>query len=318
MYSPKEYYSFAKNIYREHGVRGVYSKASKYLYENMLRTLSPIYKPDNIQYVCELDWDVLIILDGCRPDLLESVSDDYSFLPKPPHNTVITPGSYSKGWMKENFINYKTCRDQLSNIIHISGNPYTDRVFNGDEFLVLDEVWKYAWDKKGYMPPKPITDRSIYHYRKENSDKMIVHYMQPHVPFIDDELSNYKIDAENFGDPENDNVNKTPWELYRESQIEYEELWEAYQNNLDVVLKSVNRLINNIDADSVLISSDHSNLIGEKRLYGHPKGIPLKELIEVPWVETEAKNRMNEEPDQYDVDTDDFCIDNQLEALGYR
>jgi len=63
---------------------------------------------------------------------------------------------------------------------------------------VLDEVWTYAWDNElNTIPARPITDRAISTWRQEDVNKMIVHYMQPHVPFID------RPDLGTYGDTQN-------------------------------------------------------------------------------------------------------------------
>lgn len=320
MYSINEYYKFANNIYKSKGIKGIYNEGKNYIYESFLRLLSPLMDKEP-EYVLDKEWDVLIILDACRVDLLEEVAQDYDFIKTPPHNTIWSADSYSEGWLVKNFTGKQLNKhkNKIRNLIHVSGNPFTNDVFNGDEFNILDEVWRYGWDnEQGYMPPSIITDKAIKHHRDEPNNQMIVHYMQPHAPFISENNTKYNIDIDEFANPDNKINNDTPWTLYRDSNLSRDELWSAYKDTLHVVLESVEKLINNIDADKVIISADHGNAIGEWGIYGHPRSIAISPLRNVPWVKTTAKNIDKYEPPEYNINSDELDRNEQLEALGYK
>jgi len=59
-----------------------------------------------------------------------------------------------------------------------------------------------------------------------------------------------------------------------------DECREAYESNLELVLKNIPKL-----EGKTVISSDHGNLFGEHGQYGHPPNKNYKELIEVPYFE---------------------------------
>lgn len=319
MYSIKEYYEFSKKIYNERGLNGVISEGSSYMYESILRNMNP-YIENECEYVLDKDWDVLIILDGCRVDLLEEISNEYDFITDPPHDTIYSCDSYSKGWLEKNFTGnkYKEHREKMNDMVYISGNPFTDEVFDGTEFKNLDQTWKYGWNNEdGYMPPEIITDRAIQEYRKSNS-QMIVHYMQPHVPFVGENNLGYEIKSHSFGQTDENIKKRTPWELYRDGEIERNKIWNAYKNTLRYVLNSTQTLLNNIDSDNVVISADHGNGMGEKGIYGHPRNIPTLEVREVPWIKTKAENIENYEPTNYDEEENKLEKNEQLKALGYK
>lgn len=319
MYSIKEYYKFGKEIYKDRGIKGTIAEGSSYIYESMLRNINP-YIENECEYVLDKNWDVLIILDGCRVDLLEEISDEYDFINDPPHNTIYSCDSYSKGWLEKNFTGdkYKKHKNRMSDILYISGNPFTDEVFNGSEFKDLDQTWKYGWNnEEGYMPPKIITDRAIQKYRNANS-QMIVHYMQPHVPFVGENDFDYEIKSQSFGQTGENIEKRTPWELYRDGEVDRNEIWNAYKNTLRYVLDHTQTLLNNIDSNNVVISADHGNGMGEKGIYGHPRNIPTLEVREVPWIKTTAKNTENYEPRDYDEENSVLEKDEQLKALGYK
>lgn len=319
MYTISEYCKFIKEIYKSKGIYGIYQDGSKYVYESTLRQLSPILAKET-DYVLDKEWDVLIILDACRVDLLEEVAEEYDFIETPPHNTIWSADSYSEGWLEENFTGLKAQEhiNKMNNLVHVSGNPFTEKVFNGDEFQTLDEVWKYGWDNEaGYMPPEIITDRAISNHRNKQPQQMLVHYMQPHAPFISDWDSDYKIDLDTFSDSEESINKKTPWELLKYDEISNEELWDAYKDTLHIVLQSVEKLLNNIDAENVIISADHGNAIGEWGIYGHPRKLQTPVLRKVPWVSTTAKDTGKYIPNEHNTENTSN-INSQLEALGYK
>lgn len=331
MYSLSENIQFAQDIYAARGPYGVYKEGTAYLYESFLRQVAPILDNDH-DYVMDKEWDVLIILDACRVDALEEIAPEYDFLPDPPFDTIWSAGSYSEGWLRENFTGKQSVkhRNRMRNLVHVSGNPFTNEVFDtgaemnigedSERFQVLDEVWKYGWDDSdGYMPPDVITDRAIKQYREHSPDQMLVHYMQPHAPFLSDGDTGYHIDIDNFANPKETVQQQTPWELCRDGVISEDELWDAYLDTLRVGLDSVKTLLESIDAEKVIISADHGNSIGEMGIYGHPRGLPLKSLRRVPWVETTATDTGEYEPsEQVLTDESGDDVEDRLEALGYK
>ena len=68
-------------------------------------------------------------------------------------------------------------------------------------------------------------------------------------------------------------------------------LVDGYIFNLNQVLYEVSGLIEYLSG-RIIITSDHGELLGEDRLYGHGHPLPArKELIEVPWIILEKKGR---------------------------
>ncbi|PSP48877.1 hypothetical protein BRC67_12005, partial [Halobacteriales archaeon QH_3_68_24] len=49
---------------------------------------------------------------------------------------------------------------------------------------------------------------------------------------------------------------------------------EAYLDNLRIVLDEVAVLLENIDADTVAITTDHGEAFGERNFYRHPVACP--------------------------------------------
>ena len=264
--------------------------------------------------VYERDWDALIVLDACRPDLLREVTADYEFLPGRV-DTYDSPASQSEEWMEKTFGTASPA--ELEQTAYVTGNPFS-RSLDASAFARLDEVWRYAWDDEfGGIPPGPVTDRAITAGRETDADRLIVHYMQPHVPFRSGEFdAGHTLEAALDGD----DVGKYVWYELRDGEVSLEELWAAYRDTLEWVLDSVGTLLSNLDAERVVITADHANAIGEWGVYEHPPYVPVPAVKRVPWVETTAEDTGEYEPttERIDAETDESGIEERLSALGYK
>ncbi|GAB7121150.1 alkaline phosphatase family protein [Natrinema pallidum] len=260
--------------------------------------------------IFDYEWDMLVVLDACRPDLLEEVAEGYDFLPNEPA-TIRSKGSGSRTWMDRNFTS--EWRSEIENTAYVTGNPYSDDYVNPGGFAHLDEVWRYAWDDdQGTVPARSITDRAIDTARTHNPDRLLVHYMQPHFPSIPDPIGS-GIDIETFGEWE------SVWDDLESGEIATERVWKSYRKNLEYVLEDVELLLENVNAENTVISADHGNAFGELGFYGHPPHNPLPCLRRVPWVETYASDENSYEPnkERQTVDVSESDVESRLEDLGY-
>jgi glucan phosphoethanolaminetransferase (alkaline phosphatase superfamily) len=73
-----------------------------------------------------------------------------------------------------------------------------------------------------------------------------------------------------------------------------------------------------LDAETVIITSDHGNAIGEWGIYGHPIHMPIAELQTVPWIKTTAIDKQSHEPEAVRKSTVDPDIEGRLRQLGYH
>lgn len=254
-------------------------------------------------------WDVLVVLDACRVDLMAEVMDDYDFLSP---GKIESVGSTSPEWMEKNFTDEYS--EQMRRTTYVTGNPFSDGIVTKRDFQLLDEVWRYAWDDDlGTIPPDAISDRAITVQREHNPDRMIVHYMQPHWPFVPDPLDE-GMRLEEFGGLHDDSV----WTRLRKGEVTKERVWSAYRKNLEFVLESVEVLLENIESDKVVITSDHGNGMGEHGYYGHARNVPFSYIKEVPWCVTSATDTGKYEPEIEPAETDNRGeVGDRLRDLGY-
>lgn len=253
----------------------------------ILRRTSPLF-PAGVN-IYDREWDVLLVLDGCRVDAMEEVAEEYEFLSLP--DTHRSTGSNSIEWVRTTFTD--EYREEMAQTLHITANSHVE-ILDDDQFLHLERVYEYGWDEEiGGIPAQTVTDAAIYLGREYQGeyDWMIVHYMQPHFPCIPDPIGH---------------GNKTgkAWERLWRDGLDVARLWESYIANLRYVLDNVSLLLENLDAGRVILTSDHGNAKGEWGVYSHPRGLPLACLREVPWYATDARDtesRLPGEPDREGV-----------------
>lgn len=262
----------------------------------------------------ERDWEVLVILDGCRYDLFTETAPDFPWLTG--YSPVYSPASHSEEWMRKHFT--AEYADIMSRTSLISANVYTHETTSNAAWYHLDEVWKDAWDEEaGVVRPETVTDAAIAHWRESNPEKMIVWYMQPHWPFLEEDHKGWEVhrDGTQF-DFEMKQQDDPIWHQYRKGKISFEDLWSGYQDNLRLVLEEVDELRRNLDADSVAVTSDHANLVGELGLYGHTAYLPHPTLKRVPWVHVSAEDS-GDRDGGVDRRAVESTVEERLEDLGY-
>ena len=253
------------------------------------------------------DWDNLLILDAARPDILrelgvfegKEVQDRYS------------PASYSLGFMKAQFEGRN-----LHDTVYVTTNPHVldlkDGIFHKVEYL--DDSWD---EEKKTFPPDAVVEAAIRANENYPDKRLIVHFMQPHYPFIGGTSNGFgEISPDGTGGPH-------PWNDHMDiGKPSHDDLIYSYKENHELVSLYAKKLVKELPNKSV-ITADHSNLIGVRgfpipiRLYGHPRNFSHPDLLRVPWIEYDGKPRnVTKEPPEEEVEAED--VKAQLEALGYR
>lgn len=260
--------------------------------------------------VYDESWDVLIVLDACRADVLREVASTYPFIGQV--ETAYSKASSSREWISTNL--GQNHSDSVKRTAYVTGNPFSNDYLDGQDFTILDEVWRYAWDQEqGTIPPSALTDRAIMHGRQSEYDQMIVHYMQPHFPSIPNPEIGSAVD------PESNVWVNSVWDRLENGTLTRERVWDAYRENLHHVLDSVSILLKNLDAETAIITADHGNGFGEEGIYGHPRLRTHRVLREVPWVVTTATDQKTHEPTtERNQNATDVEVKDRLADLGYR
>lgn len=260
--------------------------------------------------VWERDWDVLVVLDACRVDLLREVRAEYPFLGgRDAIGTHWSIASKSDDWLRRTFAHEYA--GAVEGTAYVTGNPFTAKVRFEATPAVLDEVWRYGWDEElSTIPARPITDRAIDTWREGDVSRMIVHYMQPHGPFVHHpEMGTYG-GPEDFGEGFGDIWGRAGHD------IPTADIRRAYRENLRYVLGDVELLLENLDADRVAITADHGNALGEFGVYGHPSDVLVPAIRRVPWVRTTGRDTGDYRPTT-ERESARTGVEDRLRHLGY-
>ena len=295
---------------RQDGWQGAKDSAYKF-YVGALRNVGRRWNYGEPIY--EEDWDMLIVLDACRWDLMADVVGEYGFVDD---EWTYSVASSSAEWMEKNFADEYAA--EMHSTAYVTANPYSEDRLEANQFAHLDEVWTWSWDDDvRTIPADGVTEAAIRAGREESFDRMIVHYMQPHHPFVTDPMDK-GIPRNEFSSTPWDNV----WHKLRRGEVDHEAVWSGYRDNLRYVLDSVADLLENVDADRVRITADHGNLLGEWGIYAHPDYVPLRSLKRVPWCATSATDEGTIEPSEEATTATDTGVDisteEQLQHLGYK
>lgn len=295
----RQWASESKTRIREDGARG----ATRSLYElgiGGVRRFEPFLGIGTP--VWEDEWDVLLILDACRYDLFTEIVDEYDFLEDDSRRSI---GGGSPAWIRRTFSDEYS--EEARETVYVTGNVFSDELVDSSLFRSLEEVWEYAWDDElNTVPARAMTDVAITEHRRLDPARMIVHYMQPHYPFVP---------AFRNGTHATSGDANTIWEAVRQGEVDRDTVWEQYRNNLRYVLDDVELLLRSIDADTVAISADHGNCLGEYGFYGRGD-VPFPAVRRVPWSETTAVDDGEYTPstNRREVSQE---VEDKLEHLGY-
>ena len=275
------------------------------------------------------DWDTLVVLDACRVDLFEARADLGSY---DEYDIVRSRGSATQEWVQQNFTG-----GSFGDTVYVTANPFVSREA-GDAFHAIYEPWLTKFDEETRtVLPEQTTEAAIEAHREHPDKRLVVHYMQPHHPFVTapdlrfhgwqiDDFDGWTEHQEETGlkDATAHGRPHTPWDALYMGLASREDVWEAYGENLDVALDAVADLLEEVDGRTV-VTSDHGNMLGERtfpvpmRVYGHPKGVRNRELVEVPWavVEGEERREITDDGTAAAEEHDQDVVQDRLEDLGY-
>ena len=288
---------------RKYGASGGLCRWSGIVYNRAVRNIDG-------RSIFDEEWDVCVLLDACRADELEHQRSNFDWI-----DTVgrfPSLASCTWHWLPRTI--EATSDETLQESTYVCANPFSARFCSEDQFHELDEVWRYSWDEqKGTVYPRAVTDRAIDHWRQTDASRMLVHYIQPHVPFLSKGAQS--LTRANFTHETESSIDD--WGRVTRGELSRDEAIEMYRDTLERVLEDVDLLLSNLQADNVVITADHGEAFGEWGLYGHPEQIDLPCLTQVPWLETAAVDEETYTPNVEERTETGVSTEEQLAALGY-
>lgn len=206
-----------------------------------------------------------------------------------------------------------------------------------DNLKNLHSVWNQTFnlddpDGEGsfFIPPEPISQKLIETINnkpiKENNEKIIAHYMQPHEPFVEHR-------GEKADEWPNTKENQS---MLNMNEKFYQKLKQNYKDNHKYILNHIEKLLLKIPQKyNIRITSDHGNIIGKIKninyAFGHPQYITFSSsLRKVPWIKINQSNinktKLNTNLTEFDNKTKEKEKENisgtetikRLEDLGYK
>lgn len=268
--------------------------------------------PKAVNFLDE-DWDNLIILDACRYD---------SFVEHADLSNGKLEHRYSLGSATPEFTEKTFADRRLGDTVYVGANTWFLKLRDEINAAIHHFVdlqngdYEVTWinEELEVVTPETVT-RHAQQVQSEYPDKrLIIHYLQPHHPFIGPTGEKYLSHQSN-----------SLMEVFREAGPDVDErlLRKAYNENLERVLKAVEDLLPELTGKTV-VTADHGEMLGDRhevvptRDYGHPKAIYNDILVKVPWyvVDTgERKEVIEEEIREQYIEMEE--VDEQLRDLGY-
>lgn len=259
------------------------------------------------------EWDNLLLLDACRYDLFE--------------RRATLPGRLerrtSRGSHTFEFLVGNVGGRTLYDTVYVTASPQLHRWSDEIDARFHDvvEVWRGdGWDEEhGTVLPETVTDYARKAHERYPNKRLIVHYLQPHYPFIDAD------DTVNVGTVGSSEIDIWGVMMRGATSVSRAALWRAYRRNLEHALPAVEALLTDLPGRTV-VTSDHGNAFGERsfplpiREWGHPRGIHTPELVNVPWLVLENGRRKEvvwEEPTHEGSTGPSDGVRSRLAQLGY-
>lgn len=261
------------------------------------------------------DWDNLILLDACRYDWFKDMNPIDGKLTK-----KTSMASESWEFMQKNFMNRS-----LHDTVYITANPHSNKLPRNTFFAIINLLDTHWSEEKRTVLPSDMVEKTIQVHKEYPNKRLIAHFMQPHYPFIGE--SGHDINHQGITPmAEMSKQGMNPWSILNNysADEDRENILMAYRENHEIALDNAEKLVKSLPGKTV-VSSDHSNLIGElvlpipKKLYGHPRHFRKSELTTVPWLEVKSGDRRTIEsgtPIQNPL-LDKDMVKSRLRDLGY-
>lgn len=275
--------------------------------------------------VVSADWDNLIVLDALRFDVFDNIKFSCDNLTR-----IVSAGSMSDEWIENNFRGRS-----LHDTVYVSSNVYSNDIESDVFYKVIKTYTEYENNIAGRMPDQ-VTNTALEAYTRNQNKRLIVHYMQPHAPYIGptadtlrDELREeygFQFSAIERARNELDEFDEdknihTLLQAAEEGYITKDSIRNVYNESLHNALSSIERLVQSVQGKTV-ITADHGELFGAGpggALWGHPRDCWYPDVRLVPWCELtyEDRRKIRENSPIEDENIDKDTVRTQLKDLGY-
>ena len=242
------------------------------------------------------DWDILLVLDGCRYDMFCEAVAKFPRL-RGRTRRHYSHGSASDEWIRANF------RDRdLRQMVAATANPYYETELPAGTFAEIDHVWRHSWDDElGTVRAAPVARAVRDLATRHPYNRVVGHFMQPHYPFVPTPLGGGGEGLRGRADGDSSARSDRPvWARGLSGEIPWSVIKEGYRENLKYVLEAVDELVATLNAEQkIVITADHGNAFGERffgiPVAGHPPNLPIASLRTVPWHRVGERHRIRDD-----------------------
>ncbi|WP_142857080.1 hypothetical protein [Salinigranum halophilum] len=273
--------------------------------------------------VHEADWDTLVILDACRYDAFQRAAAEHGLDGRLERR--ISRESGTPGFLRENFSD-----GQFHDTVYVTANAYVNTLLDDDTFHAVVPAWRDNWDDElNTVTPEAMGAACRAALEQYPNKRHVFHFVQPHEPFVGEQRLGVRDSAlreKALGREAKAHAEREPtsFERLARGDLSKETVWSAYRSNLDRAMPVVHDLLDEIPGKTV-VTADHGEAFGEFawpfpiRVYGHPLGVLIPALTEVPWFVSEADERrdITSEPPRQREQFDDGTAAERLRMLGY-
>ena len=220
------------------------------------------------------DWKYFIIMDAVRYEYFEKYNPFKGTLHK-----VYGIASHTKTFYKH--------IPKLEDVVLLSSTPYY--MNNKHKFKRHVPLWKDKWNKLKGVPPQVLTTEAIKEIRKDKDQRLFIHFLAPHFPFI-----GYPSFAWGKGGSNSLQAHKVVARLGEQGHP----YWvRAYEGNLALGFGGIATLLPYL-CGKIIITTDHGTKWGDG-FVGHTPGDTSPEIRHIPLLVIEKDDHI----DLSDMDT---------------
>jgi len=277
---------------------------------------------DQLDLIAGEDWDVLLVLDACRADAFDAVAG--RDLPEgKTAETVVSPACCTPAWVKAVGGRWGPDRSNRSYLTYFTANPVVSREEGHlGRSVQLYSAWGLVWGlhtphRIPTVHPQALNGLVMAwdRWEPDSQPPLIVHYLQPHSPFIGEP----SLPLARWGRGKGDlwqrcHALARPDVAVREGKVTWAQVREAYAGNLRLVWDAARDLARALweyrPGWRIVVTSDHGEVLGAGGRFGHEADWRDEELYRVPWLELT--------PEIVGAPSSDAAATREkLEALGY-
>lgn len=303
-----------KSISREVTGKGLvkpYIKAKQTWLKNELTN-----QRDSLRRLQSTDSFLLLVFDAGRYDYLKPILEDQF------HTNAYREFSAARDtfewistqWIKDvEDVTYITAMSPIGSQKPDFDDDHFNRLYHTDAYTdsmrEIVEVWRSHWDTGiAQVPPEKLVDVALEYMDR---DKVVVHFSQPHSPFIGIPKLLGHTNNES-AKPQQGQPNDRPiWDRVQSGSVSNHYLKMAYQGNATRAVQASKRLVEEWHGGEIVATSDHGEALGEWGMYTHDRAPHPKRRV-VPWAPIDGVKSGPE------GGVGHASVNEQLEALGYK